>query len=171
MQEDECGADYHRQPQDHWIVQEISNPMSGYPKYKKNRTTYVFFPHLYTPIFMSCTSSPLYFHPKNKTLHSLFSSIHRWGINALGSVIVELELEDGTIGVGTSIGGDPACYIIEKHLNRFVEGQDVRNIELMWDQMWRGTYYFLSCSFQVLSLNSINELWSKGTCDPCNQRC
>lgn len=41
VQEDECGADYHRQPQDHWIVQEISNPMSGYPKYKKNRTTYV----------------------------------------------------------------------------------------------------------------------------------
>lgn len=62
-----------------------------------------------------------------------------WGINALGSVIVELELEDGTVGIGTSIGGDPACYLIEKHLNRFVEGQDVRNIELMWDQMWRGT--------------------------------
>jgi hypothetical protein len=41
VQEDEGGADYHRQPQDHWIVQEISNPMSGYPKYKKNRTTYV----------------------------------------------------------------------------------------------------------------------------------
>lgn len=63
---------------------------------------------------------------------------HRWGINALGTVIVELELEDGTVGIGTSIGGDPACYIIEKHLNRFIEGQDVRNIELMWDQMWRG---------------------------------
>lgn len=41
VQEDECGADYHRQPDDHWIVQEISNPMSGYEKYKKNRTTYV----------------------------------------------------------------------------------------------------------------------------------
>lgn len=41
VQEDESGADYHRQPQDHWIVQEISNPMSGYPKYKHNRTTYV----------------------------------------------------------------------------------------------------------------------------------
>ena len=24
---------------------------------------------------------------------------------------------------GVSIGGEPACYIIEKHLSRFIEGQ------------------------------------------------
>jgi hypothetical protein len=27
------------------------------------------------------------------------------------------------VGVGVSIGGDPACFIIEQHLNRFIEGQ------------------------------------------------
>jgi len=122
VQEDECGADYHRQPQDHWIVQEISNPMSGYPKYKKNRTT--------------------------------------WGINALGSVIVELELEDGTIGIGTSIGGDPACYIIEKHLNRFVEGQDVRNIELMWDQMWRASMNYGRKGLAIHAISAVDlAIW------------
>ena len=69
--------------------------------------------------------------------------------------------------VGVSIGGEPACYIIEHHLSRFVEGQvrtlcyllsslylflslsyfplpslffqDPANIELMWDQMFRST--------------------------------
>lgn len=83
----------------------------------------------------------------------LKSNYCSWGINALGSVIVELELEDGTVGIGTSIGGDPACYIIEKHLNRFIEGQDVRNIELMWDQMWRGNVLlsFFFFSFFVLT--------------------
>jgi len=25
--------------------------------------------------------------------------------------------------VGVSIGGEPACYIVEKHLSRFIEGQ------------------------------------------------
>ena len=30
-----------------------------------------------------------------------------WGINALGSVIVEIEAEDGTCGYGVSIGGEP----------------------------------------------------------------
>ena len=62
-----------------------------------------------------------------------------WGIDALGTVVAEVELEDGTVGVGPSIGGNPACHIIEHHLSRFVEGQDVRNTNLMWDQMYRAT--------------------------------
>ena len=40
---------------------------------------------------------------------------------------------------GVSIGGEPACFIVEHHLSRFVEGQDPANIELMWDQMFRST--------------------------------
>ena len=43
------------------------------------------------------------------------------------------------VGVGISIGGEPGCFIIEKHLARFVEGQDPKNVELIWDQMWRST--------------------------------
>jgi len=39
---------------------------------------------------------------------------------------VEIEADDGTTGVGISIGGEPACFIIENHLSRFVEGQDPR---------------------------------------------
>src|SRR5881409_2094821 len=62
-----------------------------------------------------------------------------WGINALGTVVVQAELDDGTVGIGCSIGGEPACYIIERHLSRFVEGKDPRNVELIWDQMWRAT--------------------------------
>ena len=40
---------------------------------------------------------------------------------------------------GVSIGGEPACYIVEHHLSRFVEGQDPANVEVMWDQMFHGT--------------------------------
>ena len=61
-----------------------------------------------------------------------------WGIDALGTVVVEVELHSGVVGVGVSIGGPPACFMIEEHFSRFVEGQDVRNVELIWDQMWRG---------------------------------
>jgi hypothetical protein len=39
-----------------------------------------------------------------------------WGINALGSVVAEVESDDGHIGVGVTIGGEPAAYIIENHL-------------------------------------------------------
>lgn len=30
-----------------------------------------------------------------------------WGINALGSMVVKVEADDGTVGVGVSIGGEP----------------------------------------------------------------
>lgn len=49
----------------------------------------------------------------------------------------QVELANGIVGVGISIGGDPACYIIEKHLARFVEGQDVHNVELIWEQCFK----------------------------------
>ena len=62
-----------------------------------------------------------------------------WGIDAMGSIVVEVELSNGMVGVGISIGGDAACYIVEKHLSRFVEGQEPSNVELIWDQMWRST--------------------------------
>ena len=62
-----------------------------------------------------------------------------WGIDAMGSVVVEVELSNGMVGVGISIGGDAACYIVEKHLARFAEGQEPANVELIWDQCWRST--------------------------------
>ena len=41
-----------------------------------------------------------------------------WGIDAMGSVIVEVELSNGMVGVGISIGGDAACYIHTKSIYR-----------------------------------------------------
>ena len=55
-----------------------------------------------------------------------------WGIAAMGSFIVEVEADDGTTGVGISIGGDAGCFIVEKHLSRFVEGEDPRDVEAIW---------------------------------------
>lgn len=83
-----------------------------------------------------------------------------WGIDVLGTVIVEAELEDGTVGVGTSIGGEPACYLIENHFSRFVEGQDVRNVELMWDQMWRGSMPYGRKGLAIQALSAVDlALW------------
>ncbi|MDQ3687965.1 MAG: L-rhamnonate dehydratase [Acidobacteriota bacterium] len=83
-----------------------------------------------------------------------------WGINVLGTVVVEVELEDGTTGVGASVGGEPACYIIEKHLSRFVEGQDPRDVELMWDQMWRATMPYGRKGLPVHAISAIDlAIW------------
>jgi L-rhamnonate dehydratase len=83
-----------------------------------------------------------------------------WGINALGTVIAEVELQDGTIGIGCSIGGEPACYIIENHLSRFAEGEDPRNVELIWDQMWRATLPYGRKGLTVQSISAVDlAIW------------
>jgi L-rhamnonate dehydratase len=83
-----------------------------------------------------------------------------WGINALGTVVVEVELDDGTVGVGVSIGGEPACFIVERHLSRFVEGRDPRDVELIWDQMWRATMPYGRKGLPIHALSAVDlALW------------
>lgn len=83
-----------------------------------------------------------------------------WGINALGTVIVEAELADGTVGLGVSIGGEPACYLVEKHLNRFVEGRELRDIERTFDQMWRATMPYGRKGLTIQAISAVDlALW------------
>ena len=83
-----------------------------------------------------------------------------WGINALGSCVVEVETEDGTTGVGVTTGGEPACYIVENHLSRFVEGEDPRNVEKMFDQMWRATTNYGRKGLPLQAISAVDlALW------------
>lgn len=118
-----AGADYHHQPQGHWLIDTpIANPMSVYPEYRASRTS--------------------------------------WGIHALGTVVVEAELADGTVGIGASTGGEPACYLIERHLSRFVEGQDPRDVELIWDQLWRATLPYGRKGLPLQAISAVDlALW------------
>ena len=92
--------------------------------------------------------------------HDAKTSRKTWGIDALGTVVVEIETHGGIVGVGVSIGGAPACYIVEEHLARFVEGQDVRNIELIWDQMFRGTVNYGRKGLPLQAISAVDiALW------------
>ena len=74
---------------------------------------------------------------------SLYADYRRsrtsWGIAVLGSILVEIELEDRTVGIATGLGGEPACFLIEKHFKRFLVGSDCRDINRLWDQMYRAS--------------------------------
>jgi L-rhamnonate dehydratase len=78
-----------------------------------------------------------------------------FGLDALGTVIVEAEAEDGTVGIGTSTGGPPAAWLVEHHLSRFVEGKRANQLELAWDQMWRAS---LSYGRKGLPVNAISAI-------------
>jgi L-rhamnonate dehydratase len=65
-----------------------------------------------------------------------------FGINVLGTLVVEIEADDGTVGFAITTGGEVGAFIVEKHLARFLEGAAVTDIERIWDQMYRSTIFY-----------------------------
>jgi L-rhamnonate dehydratase len=83
-----------------------------------------------------------------------------WGVANVPSVLVEIEQEDGLIGIGMSTGGEAACFIIEHHLAMFVEGQNVRNISHMWDQMFRASIHYSRKGLAMHAISAVDiALW------------
>ena len=73
---------------------------------------------------------------------------------------LQIAADDGTTGVGVTIGGEPGCFIVEKHLSRFVEGQDPRDVELMWDQMFRSTLNYGRKGLPLQAISAVDlALW------------
>jgi L-rhamnonate dehydratase len=65
-----------------------------------------------------------------------------FGINVLGTLVVEIECEDGTTGFAVTTGGEPAAYMVEKHFARFLEGRSPFDYETIWDQMYFASQYY-----------------------------
>jgi L-rhamnonate dehydratase len=83
-----------------------------------------------------------------------------FGINVLGTLVVEIEAADGTIGFAVTTGGEPAAYIVEKHLARFLEGRDPREVEKIWDQMYFSTQYYGRKGLVVNAISGVDlALW------------
>ena len=83
-----------------------------------------------------------------------------FGINVLGTLVVEIEAADGTIGFAVTTGGEPAAYIVEKHLARFLEGRDPGEVEKIWDQMYFSTQYYGRKGLVVNAISGVDlALW------------
>jgi L-rhamnonate dehydratase len=118
------GGDYFSQGQrEHWLVDSlISNPMSGYDKYKARRSS--------------------------------------WGISVLGSLVVEIEAEDGTVGVAAGSGGAPAAWLIRQHFSRFLVGEDARNTNRIWDEMYRASLPYGRKGLPLMAISAVDlALW------------
>jgi L-rhamnonate dehydratase len=83
-----------------------------------------------------------------------------WGIDALGTAIVEVESESGEIGLGQTTGGAPVCFLIERHLKRFLIGRDARDVEVIWDQMFRASLYYGRKGLAIHAISALDlALW------------
>jgi L-rhamnonate dehydratase len=76
-----------------------------------------------------------------------------FGLNVLGTLVVEIEAEDGTIGFAVTTAGEIGAFIVERHLARFLEGARVTDAERIWDQMYKST---LSYGRRGVVLNAIS---------------
>ena len=65
-----------------------------------------------------------------------------FGLNVLGTLVVEIEASDGTVGFSVTTAGEIGAFIVEKHLARFLEGRKITDIERIWDQMYKSTLYY-----------------------------
>jgi L-rhamnonate dehydratase len=65
-----------------------------------------------------------------------------FGINVLGTLVIEVEADDGTVGFAVTTAGEIGAFIVERHLARFLEGAAVSDVERIWDQMYRSTLYY-----------------------------
>ena len=81
-------------------------------------------------------SNPMSVYPEYK------ESRLSWGIDAIGGLVVEIELESGLTGVGITHGGEAGAHLINKHFRRFLIGSDPRDVERIWDQLWRASLYY-----------------------------
>jgi L-rhamnonate dehydratase len=78
----------------------------------------------------------------------------------LGTLVVEIEAADGTIGFAVTTGGEPAAFIVERHLARFVEGQDPTAVEKIWDQMYFATQFYGRKGLVVNAISGVDlALW------------
>jgi L-rhamnonate dehydratase len=99
-------------------------------------------------------ATPMSRYPEYRAHRSSF------GINLFGSLVVEVESDDGQVGIGVSTGGVPAAYLVEQHLARFVEEKRVDQIELMWDQMWRASLFYGRKGLALFALSAVDlALW------------
>lgn len=83
-----------------------------------------------------------------------------WGINVLGSFCVEIISTDGTSGFATGFGGPPACWLVRNHFARFIENEDPRNINVIWDKLFRASMFYGRKGLPIAVISVIDlALW------------
>jgi L-rhamnonate dehydratase len=88
------------------------------------------------------------------------ASRRSFGLNVLGTLVVEVEASDGTVGFGVTTGGMLGAWIVEHHLARFIEGQKVTDLETMWDQMFLSTLHYGRKGIVINAMSGVDlALW------------
>src|SRR5215472_6629663 len=83
-----------------------------------------------------------------------------FGIDVLGTLVVEVEAETGEIGFAVTSGGDIGAWIVERHLARFIEDHPATELERAWDQMYLSTLHYGRRGVALHAISAVDlALW------------
>lgn len=75
-------------------------------------------------------------------------------------VFVQVATDEGVTGLGVTRGGSVAKTIVEQHLRELLVGADPREVELLWEQMFRATLPYGRKGVPVMALSAVDlALW------------
>lgn len=102
----------------------------------------------------SLIANPMSGYPKYRERRS------SWGIGVLGSLVVEVETAEGVVGVATGHGGAPAAWLIKNHFARFVVGEDARNLNRIWDELFRASLPYGRKGLPLMAISAVDlAIW------------
>jgi L-rhamnonate dehydratase len=77
-----------------------------------------------------------------------------------GSVLVEIENDDGVVGVGLGGGGWPGVFAVEHYLKPLLIGENPLNIARLWEEMYRATYRYGQAGIMLMAISAVDlALW------------
>jgi L-rhamnonate dehydratase len=80
--------------------------------------------------------------------------------SAMAQFLAIVETDSGEIGLGVGGGGKAALHIVETVLREVLIGQDPRDVERLWDAMYRATMAFGRKGLAVMTLSGLDlALW------------
>ncbi|MBM7567734.1 enolase C-terminal domain-like protein [Paenibacillus sacheonensis] len=87
-----------------------------------------------------------------------------------GRVIVQIIADNGIEGLGESTGGMATASIIHEHIRRILIGKDPRDIEKLWDMMFKITLPYGRKGIPIMAVSAVDlALWdlvSKARSEP-----
>ena len=77
-----------------------------------------------------------------------------------GSVLVEIETDEGLVGVGLGGGGRPGAIIVDTFLAPLLLDENPLDIERHWEQMYRATFRYGQAGIVLMAMSGIDmALW------------
>src|SRR5215211_3223188 len=78
----------------------------------------------------------------------------------MAQILVVVESDDGQRGYGVGGGGIAGVHVIDSVLREVVVGQDPRDVDAIWERMYKATHHFGRKGLAIMALSGVDlAIW------------